>query len=585
MKKVILIISILFTNLTISQVKFEANVSKETLGINENLRVDFKMNKDGDNFTPPNFSGFDVVGGPNQSVSNSWINGVRSFSKTYTYFLTPIKRGRFTIGQASIEIEGDIYKTSTVDILVTEAVSSSLSPNNPDTIVSDDLELIAEVSKRSPYLNEPISVVYKLLFSPKINVTNLSEVDAPDFKNFWSQNIKIPRLEINRTSHNGKSYNYVTWKKMLLYPQKAGDIDIDPMTLDVTIDVPTNRRDFFGNVIYSQTSNKVSSEKVKIITKPFPEENKPEEFNGAVGDFKIFAESNKSELSSNESFQVELKITGSGNLKLFSIPELVVPSSLEKYDPEFNENVKVGLSGMNGSISNTYTIVPQFQGKYPIPSTEFVYFNPREKKYIKILSEELVVNILDGPTSSITANTNDLSNSTKNILNSKGQFNFIELETNLFEITKKQSVIDQYFKYIIILIFLFLLFSVLFIKFILFKKSKSIDNNKIANRMAVKSLENAKKYLSEKELFYETLEKCITVFLVTKFDFKNTDLVSESINKKLSKIGVDKNTTDDLINILNTCQYFKFTPNSEFDTTNDYNKSVEIIMNLQNFKL
>ena len=135
-----------------------------------------------------------------------------------------------------------------------------------------------------------------------------------------------------------------------------------------------------------------------------------------------------------------------------------MPSSLEKYDPEFNENVKVGLSGMNGSISNTYTIVPQFQGKYPIPSTEFVYFNPREKKYIKILSEELVVNILDGPTSSITANTNDLSNSTKNILNSKGQFNFIELETNLFEITKKQSVIDQYFKYIIILIIINLLF-------------------------------------------------------------------------------------------------------------------------------
>ena len=193
MKKVILIISILFTNLTMSQVKFEANVSKETLGINENLRVDFKMNKDGDNFTPPNFSGFEVVGGPNQSVSNSWINGVRSFSKTYTYFLTPIKRGRFTIGQASIEIEGDIYKTSTVDILVTEAVSSSLSPNNPDTIVSDDLELIAEVSKRSPYLNEPISVVYKLLFSPKINVTNLSEVDAPDFKKLLVPKYKNPK--------------------------------------------------------------------------------------------------------------------------------------------------------------------------------------------------------------------------------------------------------------------------------------------------------------------------------------------------------------------------------------------------------
>ena len=372
---------------------------------------------------------------------------------------------------------------------------------------------------------------------------------------------------------------------MLLYPQKEGDIEINPLTLDVTIDVPTNRRDFFGNVIYSQTSNKVSSKKVKIITKPFPEKNKPEEFNGAVGNFKIYAESNRSELSANESFQVELKISGSGNLKLFSIPDLIVPSSLEKYDPEFNENVKVGLSGMNGSISNTYTIVPQFQGKYPIPSTRFVYFNPREKKYVKISTEELIVNILDGPTSSVVTSNGDSNVSSKNILSSKSQFNFIELETNLFKIIKKHSLVDQYFQYIITFIFFFLFFIVLALRFFLFRDSNSIDNNNVANKLAIKSLENAKKYLNEKELFYESLETCITGFLTTKFNFKNTDLVTESIKQKLTKIGVDKNTIQDLLKILNTCQYFKFTPNSEFDTNNDYEKSVELIMKLQNFKL
>ena len=101
-------ISLFFLNITFSQVKFEAEVSKTKLGVNENLRVDFKMNKDGDNFSPPTFNGFRVVGGPNQSVSNSWINGVRTFSKTYSYFLTPEKKGNYTIGQASIEIDGDI---------------------------------------------------------------------------------------------------------------------------------------------------------------------------------------------------------------------------------------------------------------------------------------------------------------------------------------------------------------------------------------------------------------------------------------------------------------------------------------------
>ena len=124
-----IILVLLFCTLSWSQVKFEAEVSKNKLGVNENLRVDFKMNQDGDNFSPPSFNGFNIVGGPNQSVSNSWINGKRTFSKTYSYFLSPVKRGRFTIGQASIEIDGDVYKTSPVDIQVVEAVDSSASPN------------------------------------------------------------------------------------------------------------------------------------------------------------------------------------------------------------------------------------------------------------------------------------------------------------------------------------------------------------------------------------------------------------------------------------------------------------------------
>ena len=92
-------------------ISFIAEISKKTLGINENLRVDFKMNQDGDNFIAPNFEGFRVVGGPNQSVSNMWVNGKRTFSKIYSYYLSPLKTGSLSIGQATIEIENKIYKT------------------------------------------------------------------------------------------------------------------------------------------------------------------------------------------------------------------------------------------------------------------------------------------------------------------------------------------------------------------------------------------------------------------------------------------------------------------------------------------
>ena len=210
--KLITVFLLLCSTTFFGQIKFEAVVSKNKLGLNENLRVDFKMNDDGDNFTPPNFNGFNIVGGPNQSVSNNWINGARTFSKTYTYFLSPKERGRFIIGQASIEIDGDIYKTSTVEIQVTEAVDSSASPQSNDKLIKDDVELVVEVSKNNPYLNEPILIVYKLFFSPEINIRNLGEIDSPNFKNFWSQKIDIPRLEIKRSSFKGKSFNYVEWQ-------------------------------------------------------------------------------------------------------------------------------------------------------------------------------------------------------------------------------------------------------------------------------------------------------------------------------------------------------------------------------------
>ena len=107
MKKYIFLFVLSFHGLW-AQVQFEAKVSKQTLGINERLRIDFSMNDDGDNFSPPNFEGFKVIAGPSQQVSQSWINGRSSFNKTYSYFLIPTQRGTLTIKQASIEINGQI---------------------------------------------------------------------------------------------------------------------------------------------------------------------------------------------------------------------------------------------------------------------------------------------------------------------------------------------------------------------------------------------------------------------------------------------------------------------------------------------
>ena len=579
-EKIIFIFFLLCSILNLAQVKFETEVSKNKLGLNENLRVDFKMNQDGDNFTPPSFNGFNIVGGPNQSVSNSWINGNRTFTKTYSYFLSPIKRGRFTIGQASIEIDGDIYKTSPVNIQVTEAVDSSASPNSSESLVEDDIQLIVELSKRNPYLNEPISVVYKLFFSPEINVRNLGEVDSPEFKNFWSQKIDVPRLEIKRSSLNGKSYNYVTWKKTLLYPQKEGKLDINPMTLDVSIDLPTNRRDFFGNIIYTQTSSKVSSKKQIVDVKPLPSNNKPEDFLGAVGNFQIAMNSNKSQLKATESFQLELKVSGTGNLKLFSIPELIVPSSLEKYEPEYSENVKIGLSGMNGNIINTYTIVPQFQGKYPIPTVKFSFFNPSTKKYVTIYTEEKIVDVFDGPIVSNNNNNNPV-NFDNEIPSSSLQFNFIELSSDFEDISHKGFEIGKLIYYIILFPFLLVIILVIYLKFQTNSASDYEKKLQESRKLAKKFLEVAKNDINDSELFYISLEKAMFNFLKYRFDFQTSQFSKENIKHKLLKKNIPKDSVESLIEILKSCEYARYTPSNPKELKADYDKAVEIISNIE----
>ena len=568
-----------FLNISFSQVKFEAEVSKTKLGVNENLRVDFKMNKDGDNFSPPSFNGFRVVGGPNQSVSNSWINGVRTFSKTYSYFLTPEKKGNYTIGQASIEIDGDIYKTLPVKVQVTEAVESSLSPGSPSSVVDDDIELSIEISKSNPYLNEPISVEFKLLFNPKINVTNLGEIDNPEFKNFWSQNIKIPRLEIKSTSYKGQRYNYVTWKKALLFPQKAGDLELLPLTLDVTIDVPTNRRDFFGNTIYTQTSKKVASRKRIIKVKNFPENGKPESFNGAVGNFDISLNSSKSQLKATESFQLEFKVNGNGNLKLFSLPEIIVPSSLEKYAPEFKEKINTSLSGMNGEISNVYTIVPQYQGKYPIPPVEFSFFNPKTEQYVTLYSTESIVDVLDGPTRLSESNV-QVSNPVSNSITSSDQFNFIKLNSNFTQIDAKNIIDSKKVLFTLFLIpIIILVLAIIYFNLRNKKVSENILKSRDADLLARQYLNNAKIDMNNKDSFYASLENALFNFVKSKYLIEREDFSKDKLKSILEKDKISDIIIEDLIDIINSCDLARYTPTTPEGMDQDYEKAVKVISN------
>ncbi|WP_051941921.1 BatD family protein [Maribacter forsetii] len=561
-----------------SGVTFEMKLSKPKLGLNERLRVDFVMNRDGDNFSPPDFNGFKVVMGPSQSISSSWINGVRSYSKSYSYTLAPTAKGKFSIKQASIFIDGETYKSLAQDVVVTAAVDKPSDQMTADDVADENLHLIAEVSKTNPYLNEAITVIYKLYVSPNISVSNYQPLDNPTYNNFWSQDIKVNGLSAQNGTYKGKPYRYAILKRVVLYPQKSGKLNIEPLSLDVTVDVPTGRRDFFGQKMYAQTNKTVSAGNRTINVKPLPLDNQPADFNGAVGDFDFAVTTSKTNLNATESLQATVEVSGKGNLKLFKLPELELPSALEVYEPEFTEGVRTTLAGMQGKVSNQYTIVPSFRGKYPISPLSFSYFNPSTGKYTTLTSDEIVINVLEGPLSA-SSNSNTASNSNKqSVVSSGNEFNFLKLSPNL---TNKS--VSYFFGSTSFYMWLFCPLLLIPLAIVFRKKRDAIAGdvvgNKIrkANKLARKYLSAARKQLGNKDSFYVALERALHNYLKAKLKIETSEFSKDKITELLKQRQIDDTTVDSFIALLKNCEAARYSPFSDVQMQADYDKASEVI--------
>lgn len=582
MKKFLIAIVLVACNSLLAQVQFEAKVSKNSLGLNERLRIDFVMNIDGDNFNQPAFEGFRIIAGPSQQVSQSWINGKSSFEKIYSYYLLPQQKGTLIIKQASIEYNGQVYKTSPIKISVTNAVPEARDPDDTAQVSADDnIYLVADISKTNPYINEPITVVYKLYFSYNIGISNWRELDKPKYNDFWSQNIDIKQLVGEEGMFKGEKYRFVVLRKTVLYPQKSGKLVIEPLSLDIDVQLPTNRRDMFGRVMVTNANKRVSAGAKTIAVKALPEAGKPIDFSGAVGKFDFKVIPSKTNLKNGESLDLIVSVTGKGNMKLFNLPKPVVPNSLEMYDPVHSEKVNTTLAGMSGKIADSYTIIPQFKGNYPIKSLQFSYFDTGLGTYKTVSSPEIMINVLDGPSGNDQVATTT-SGTPKNRISSTEQFKFIKLKTDLKSINNDDFFGSSLFYGLLFLPFLILPAIVLFKK-----KKEAIDSDvfgnriKMNNKLAKKYLSEAKKQINNKEPFYVALEKAMHNFLKAKLHIETSDMSKSNIQQLLASRNANAQTIIDFINLTENCELARFAQSSSAAIQQDFDKAVEIISDLE----
>lgn len=577
LKFITLFVSLITVSVFTQEAEFVAKVSKNKLGLNQRLRVEFSINKQGaDDFVPPNFKNFKIVGGPSHSVSQSWVNGKASFSQKYSYIIKPLRKGEFNLPSASIMLDGKKLESKPVKIIVTEAVKVPKNPNDPDYIAEQNIHLVAEISKARPYVGEGIYVEYRLYFSNNVGIYDNAVTEAPQYNGFWNQEIKRDGSQVKTAMYNGEQYRYAVLNRALLIPTKSGKLTIDPMKMDIVVAVPTGRGDFFGNPITKQIRKEYSSAKKTINVKNLPLEGKPESFTGAVGDFSYELTSSRNVLKANESSQIKVIVKGKGNLKLFELPKIETPKELEVYQPERKEKVSITTSGLSGSVIDNYTVVPEYKGKYKIPTTEFSYFNPKDQKYHTITTEDIFVDVTEGKELATSSTGNPVIK--QNVVTTGKNFRYIQTSTSLAPIVKSDFYKSTLFY--ILLILPFILVPVI----ILINKKKEERNADIigskqrkADRLARKYLSEAKSQLGNKEPFYEALERALHNYLKAKLRVETSEISREKISELLEDKNVESITIEQFIGVLKDCDFARYTPITNVQMNQEYEKAKQVI--------
>lgn len=575
----IFILLLFLANFTFAQ-EFTTSVSKKTVEVGEEFQIIFSANGNASEFKAPNLLGLRKISGPNKSSSSSVeiINGKINSSKTtsFSYYVSALSEGELTIPSATIKIEGKKIQTQPIKISVIKA-----DPNRKKGFqISDNVKVEVEVSKRNVYQGEQILVTYKL-FS-KINLVDISVSQFPNLNGFWNEKIETSSRS---TVQNIDGTNYGVWEvsKSILTPQKSGDLKIDPMKINITVQLKSQNRsgDIFGMFNnYRNVEEEIQSKSITIKVKDLPE-NPPTSFNGAVGVFKLKAKTNKKIADANTAINYEIELSGSGNLHLIDNIPVNFPDDFEVFDPEKQDKSFTSKNSIKGKLIFNHLIIPRFQGEYQIPSQEFSFFNLNTKKYetLKTQAIDIKVNKGSDQTNVIASSEQLLEENDKSLspIKTKSEFKLIN-----------DKMWHQKWWYILLLILPILLTISAGIRqaYINIIDKNPIDRKyRKSLKIAQKRLKNAELFLKndEKQRFYEEIEKSLLNYFSHKFNTETADLSKEKISEIFTNRQVDKEVLINYISILEDCEYCRYSPASieNNDLNIAYNKASGIIIEIE----
>lgn len=554
-------------------------------------------------FKAPSIKGFEVLMGPSRSEQSSTqiINGnvTSSSSITFTYILLAQNVGNYSIGGASIVANGSQILSNSVKIKVLQqdqdgnsgnsngSGNSGRSSSNSASVSKQDLFIVGSASKTNLYEQEAFVLTYKI-YTKESNL-RLDNAKLPDFKGFHSQEIQLPsNARWTQEHYKGRNYFTAVYRQFVLFPQQSGKLFIAPAQFDLTVAKAIQSSDpfdafFNGGSNIAEIRKSIATPKIAVNVNPLPA-GKPADFSGGVGSFNITSSINSKDVRTNDAITIKLVISGTGNLKLISNPNIKFPENFEVYDPKVDNQMRIVREGLSGSKVIEYLAIPRDAGTYKIPGVSFSYFDISSRSYKTLKTEDYVINVKKGAGNAdqVIANfTNkeDLKVLAEDIRFIKqGNVTFVPYGSNFYG-----SI--SYWLFYIIPGLAFIVF------FIVYRKQAAENANvvrmktKKANKIATKRMKLAGILLNEnkKDAFYDEVLKALWGYISDKLSIPVSKLSKDNIEEKLKNHGVEDELIKEILNALNDCEFARFAPGDDNQAMDKvYKSSLDLISKMEN---
>lgn len=516
----------------------------------------------------PDMEQFGQYLGAGTSTSMQIANGRTSVTLTYQYRFQATMDGVFEIGPVKVTVGGRTYETEPVSLVVsdTPAPQGGIADSGEPAggVAPEDVFIETEVSRSTAFENEPVVVSYRLLRRVALESARITTL--PQATGFWTEELELPEpAPQERVVRDGSEYVATTFRRVVLFPTGAGARTLEPLGIEGQVRVPDGRRqslfgDFFGGAspFDRRVPVAVASRPVTIEVQPLPAEGRPASFTGHVGELDITATVDRPSVAANEAVTFRLDVTGTGNLRGLSPPDITFPDEFETFPPETTDRIAPGGGSIQGTRTYEYVLIPRAPGSVTIPPVEVSYFDARSRSYGTARSQPVEIAVT-GDAAAPGAETGAVPSAVESI---RDEIRFIHIGTPDFRRTGTPLHSTAGF-WVVLLLPVAAVAGATAVR----RHRDRIEGDvayarvRRARRMARKRLARAKGLAAgDPREFYAEVAGALQGFVADRLNVAEAGLVREEAGGLARRRGVSDRTLERLFACLDDCDLQRFAP-------------------------